>query len=105
MGDKYCHALPFELVFTEKLEEAAVVVWDGVITPKMERIFPAIEEELKKGKILILTGESQTLYKNHSNVRFFHSPEVATIELHGWTVLPEEMLAALETCYQKITNV
>lgn len=105
MGDKYCHALPFEVVFTENLDEAAVVVWDGVISLKMERVFPAIEEELKKGKILILTGESQTLYKNHPNVRFFHAPEIATIELPGWSVLPEEILAALENCYQKITNV
>lgn len=105
IGDKYCHALPFEIILTDKLDDAAIVVWDGIIPLKMERLFPEVEDQLKKGKILILTGESPTLFKNHPDIRLYQPSEVAVIEIPGWPVLPEEILAALETCYQKIVNV
>ena len=66
LGDKYCHALPFDYVITDNMEEASVIAWDGVISLKQKRNVPEIEAQLKKGKVLLMIGESQT-YKNVSN--------------------------------------
>ncbi len=105
LGDKYCHALPFDYVITDNMEEASVIAWDGLISLKQKRNVPEIEAQLKKGKVLLMIGESQTLFKDYPIVSIFNSPEIATIQLSGWSVLPEEILAALEACYQKITHV
>ncbi len=105
LGDKYCHALPFDFVVTDNMEEASVIAWDGVISLKQRRNQAEIEAQLRKGKVLLMMGESQTLFKDFPLVRIFNSPEIATIQLTGWSVLPEEILAALEACYQKITHV
>lgn len=105
LGDKYCHALPFDYVITDQMEDASVIAWDGVISLKQRRILPEIEAQLKKGKILLMMGESQTLFQDYPIVKIFNSPEIATIQLTGWSVLPEEILAALEACFQKTTHV
>lgn len=105
LGDKFAHALPFTFVLTDNIELADVVAWDGVITLKQRQLLPDIEASLEKGKILLMMGESQTLYQQHPFIKIYHSSQVATIQLTGWSVLPEEILGALELCYQKITNV
>ena len=104
LGDKYCHALPFDVVQTERLEEASVIAWDGVISVKGRRLLEQVASELKRGKVLLRMGEAETLFKNHPFIKIFNSPEIATIQLSGWSVLPEEILAALEVCYQKTTT-
>lgn len=104
-GDKYCHALPFDYVITETIEDATVIAWDGVISLKLRSIQSEIEAQLMKGKILLMMGESQTLFQDYPIVRIFNSPEIATIQLTGWSVLPEEILAALQACYQKSMHV
>ncbi len=105
LGDKYCHALSFDFEITDNFDEASVIAWDGVISLKQKRNLPAIEERLKQGKTLLLFGESQTLFKDHPLVSVFNSSEMNVIQLTGWSVLPEEILAALEACYQKIAHV
>jgi len=105
LGDKYCHALPFDYVQTDCMAEASVIAWDGVISIKGRRLMDEVASELKKGKVLLRMGEAETLFQDHPFIRIFNSPEIATIQLTGWSVLPEEILAALEVCYQKTTNV
>lgn len=105
LGDKYCQALPFNIEITESMEDASVIAWDGVISLKQRRNVPEIEAELRKGKVLLMLGESQTLFKDHPLVKIFSSKENCTIQLTGWSILPEELLAAFEACYQKIANV
>lgn len=105
LGDKYCHALPFDYLITESIDEASVIAWDGVISLKQRRIEDELISHLQKGKVLLRMGESQTLFADHPFIKLFQSPEIATIQLGGWSVLPEEILAALEACYQKMTNV
>lgn len=105
LGDKYAHALPFNFVITDKIQDADVIAWDGAMTLKQRRLLPEIESYLQKGKVLLMMGEVQTLYKDHPFIQLYQSSQVATIQLTGWSVLPEEILAALELCYQKITNV
>lgn len=105
LGDKYCHALPFDYEITDMMEEASVIAWDGLISLKQRRNLPEIEAELKKGKVLLMLGESQTLFQDFPIVKFFNDPEIATIHLTGWSVLPEEILAAFEACFQKINHV
>ena len=105
LGDKYSHALPFDYTITKSIEESTVIAWDGIVSLKLRRILPEIAAHLKSGKVLLMMGESQTLLRDHLLVELFNSPEVSTIQLSGWSVLPEEILAALQTCYQKIANV
>ena len=105
LGDKYCHALPFDYTLTDNIDEAGVIAWDGVISLKQRRIESELIAHLQKGKVLLRMGESQTLFADHPYIKLFQSPEIATIQLTGWSVLPEEILAALEACYQKMTNV
>lgn len=105
LGDKYCHALPFDYALTESIDEASVIAWDGVISLKQRRIESELIAHLQKGKVLLRMGESHTLFQSHPFVKLFQSPEIATIQLNGWSVLPEEILGALEACYQKMTNV
>ncbi len=104
LGDKYFHALPFDIVVTDSITEASVIAWDGVISLKQRRL---VEEfaSLLQGKILLRMGESQTLFRDHPYVKLFDTSGMTEVQLTGWSVLPEEILAALETCYKKITNV
>jgi hypothetical protein len=105
LGDKYCHALPFDYVITDNMGDASVIAWDGVVSLKFRGFQAELEKQLTKGKVLLLVGESHTLFQKGSLVSIFNNPEIATIQLNGWSVLPEEILSALETCYQKITHV
>lgn len=105
LGDKYCHALPFDYAITDNVDDATVIAWDGVISLKQRRIEKELIQHLQKGKVLLRMGESQTLLQSHPFVKLFQSPEIATIQLNGWSVLPEEILAALEACYQKMNHV
>ncbi len=105
MGDKYRHALPFELVLTDDIEEAQIIAWDGVVSLKLKRLLPEIKNYFKQGKVLLLMGESQTLFKNHALVELMNLTDYRIVELTGWSVLPEDILAALEQCHQKCKNV
>lgn len=105
LGDKYCHALPFDYEVTQSLEDASVIAWDGVISLKQRRLEEEILSQLRKGKILLRMGESQTLFQGHPFIKLFNSSEISTVPLYGWSVLPEEILAALEECYQKLAHV
>lgn len=103
LSDKFCHSLPFQLELTDDPAQASIVAWDGVISAKMQRLLPEIESILK-GKTLLLMGEAQTLLRDHPFVRIFSSVEEAP-QLTGWSVLPEELLATLMSCFQKSSHV
>lgn len=105
MGDKYKHSLPFPFEFVETIEEAHVVAWDGVISVKMKSLMEEISAEFSRGRIYLRMGEATTLYKDSSMVELFTLPDSQIVGLPGWNVLPEEMLNALEKCYQKIKHV
>jgi len=105
LGDKYLHALPFSLNFVDKMDEADVIIWDGVITPKNHVLAEMILEEMKKTKVLLLLNESMTLLKNHPIIKMFDPINLNYVELTGWSTLPEEFLGALELCHQKLRNV
>lgn len=105
MGDKYCHALPFDYVMTDNIQEASIIAWDGVISLKQRPMEQELISELKKGKILLRMGEAQTLFKDHPFVKLIDTQDIPTIHLTGWSVLPEEILSALEACYQKLNHV
>lgn len=105
LGDKYLHALSFSVIFVDKMEEADVIIWDGVITPKNHVLAERILEEMKKTKVLLLLNDSMTLLKNHRIVKMFDPINLNYVELTGWSVVPEEFLSALKLCHQKLINV
>ncbi len=105
LGDKYCHALPFDYVLTDNMQEASVIAWDGVISLKQRRIEKELVAEFSSGKILLRMGEAETLFKDHPFVKIFNDQNIPTIHLNGWSVLPEEILSALEACFQKLHHV
>lgn len=105
LGSKYDQVLPFRWHTTLDYEKAQVVIWDGVITPKNERIVSKLIEDLKSSKVLLLMGEALTMFHNHLTVKVLDTSGIRYVEIAGWNVLPEEILAALEECYKKIKDV
>lgn len=105
LGDKYSNSLPFSWSFVNNIQEAQVVVWDGVITPKMEPLLAPLLEDFKQTKVLLLVGESMTSLKNHSMVKLVSLDDLRYVEISGWSVLPEEILGAIEACNQKLNHV
>lgn len=104
LGDKYRSALPFDVELTDDPKEAQVIAWDGIIGKKLESLMPAITE-LLKDKVLLLTGESSTLVKEMRLVRSVQLESSDNVELPGWTVLPENILASLQVCWEKLKRV
>ncbi|WP_408099098.1 hypothetical protein ACJVC5_09315 [Peredibacter sp. HCB2-198] len=105
LGDKYQKTLSFEWSLTNDINEAEIVVWDGVISSKSGSILAPLIEEFKEKKVLLLVGESVTSLRNHPMVNLVSLDELRYVEISGWGVLPEEVLGALEVCHQKLTHV
>lgn len=104
-GNKYAGILPFEWVLTSNYSEAEVVAWDGIITPKNQDIVSKLIDDFKSSKILLFIGESTTIFKDHPVVQMVDTSGIRFVQLNGWSILPEEILSALEECYQKLKNV
>lgn len=105
VGDKYHRTLPFEWEMVKDLASAQVITWDGVMTPKNQPVVDEVMASLKENKILLLMGESMTLLKNHPIVKILEPKDLKFVEVAGWNILPEEILAALESCHQKLNHV
>lgn len=105
LSDKFSRTLPFSWEFTSDYETSDVVLWDGVITINNGEITHKIIEDVKRGKVLLLIGESATLMKNHPMVKLLNPENLNVVEVPGWNVLPEEILNAIELCYKKMNNV
>lgn len=105
LSDKFCHALPFKWEYINDFNSAQVIAWDGIITPKNQSIVAEMIKSIKGNKILLLIGESQTLYKGHPIVKLLDTHQLNIVEIPGWNILPEEILAALVKCYQKLIHV
>lgn len=104
LGDKYSHALHFKWEEVEEIENSHIVVWDGVITQKNKYYIDSILPQLKT-KTVLLMGEARTLLKDEPSVKIYSNTEASVVELPGWSVLPEDILAVLEACYKKMTHV
>jgi hypothetical protein len=50
-------------------------------------------------------GEGQTLFRNHPFMRVFSPGAHKTVQLSGWSVLPEEVLSALVECFEARNHV
>lgn len=104
LGSKYRHAFTFPWEITDSLEKANVVAWDGILTPKLSERMDELNETLKC-KVLLFVGEPWTLYRNNPDVKIVDCEQYDCVRLNNWTILPEELLTALENCYQKLNHV
>jgi Ni,Fe-hydrogenase III small subunit len=104
-GDKYSHALPFSFEFVEDFKDSDVILWDGVITAKNTKAVETILNGIGPDRILMLIGESFTLFHEHPLVQLVDSKNLNVLELPGWSVLPEEIIVKLEECFKKLKNV
>lgn len=105
LGDKYCHSMPFSLKFVDDINDAHVIAWDGVITPKGHHYMDKVVEKLKSGALLLLMGEARTLFKDSPIVELLNLDQIRYVELTGWSLLPEDMIQTLKSCHQKTTHV
>jgi hypothetical protein len=105
LGDKFSGSLPFEWELSKDYSSSDIVLWDGVITAKNQKIVDKILGDIKSGKVLLLVGESQTLLKQHPWIKTLNTENLNLVELSSWSVLPEEILGALENCYKKLKHV
>lgn len=104
-GDKFNKTLPFSWEITSDYASSDVVLWDGVITVKNAEAVEKMIDDVKSGKVLLLIGESLTLLKDHPMVKLQNTENLNCVELFGWNILPEEILAAFETCHKKLKHV
>lgn len=105
IGDKYSGTLPFTFEFVDDINESDVILWDGLITSKNKNVAEIILSLIGPDRILLLIGESLTLFRDHPLVRFIDNKNLHLMELPGWNVLPEEILQKLEECFKKLKNV
>lgn len=105
LGDKYRDTLSFPWEIVSDYESAEVVVWDGVISPKRAESINRVLEDLKNNKVLLLMGESMISLRDHKIVSLVDLDQIRYVELPGWTVLPEDILGAIELCHQKLKHV
>lgn len=94
-GSKFKDALSFPWKFVSSPKEAHVIVWDGVLTPKLSHRKAEIMEMLIPKKILICNGAIEDA----------HFDSVEKVILPGLTNKPEELLAALNECFERLKNV
>jgi hypothetical protein len=105
LSDKFVGSLPFSWELSKDYESSDIVLWDGIITPKNQKIVDKILGDIKSGKVLLLIGESQTLHKDRPGIKILNTENLNIVELSSWSVLPEEILGALENCYKKLKHV
>lgn len=104
-GDKYKDALSFPWKMVNQFQDADVIIWDGLISPKASLVMEEIIEHLKKGKMLLLERQAETLHQHFPFVKILSLDQIRYIEVSGRNILPEELLLALEACYQKCHHV
>jgi hypothetical protein len=104
MGDKYRDHMNFRPVIVSSPEEAQVVVWDGVLTPKSSALINDFLEGLSEKTVLLITGEAATLFSDHPYVKLQTKMKDA-VHLPPSRVLPEEILEVLDECHRKVTHV
>jgi Ni,Fe-hydrogenase III small subunit len=104
LGSKYKNLLSFSLVLVSNPIESDVIIWDGVMSPKMQSL-DFFKHDVFKGKKLIFAGESTTLFKNSSIVRYAYTLEEAGVKILGGHLLPEDLMKLLDDCFQELKNV
>ena len=104
-GNKFNHSLPFSWEMTDNYTASEVVIWDGVINSKNRSLAEKMIADFKSTKVLLLLGESMTLFKDHKTVELVNLTDLKYVEVSGWSILPEEILVAIETCFQKVRHV
>lgn len=104
-GDKYASALSFPLEETTTAQEADVVLWDGVMTPRTQAHVYSVLHSLSDRQILLLLGEARTLLEHSPFVKLFESRSVRIAELCGWSILPEQILSVLDKCQHALAEV
>ncbi len=104
-GDKYGRALPFAWELTTDYDAADVVLWDGVITARNRSAVARILADARGSKVLLLIGESATLFQNNALVELVDPVAINAVELPGWNVLPEDILEALAKCHKRVNRV
>lgn len=106
LGDKFLRALPFDWTFTSIMEEAHVIVWDGLMNAKGAYYLERARQLLASGgPVLLLQRSAQTLFREHPFVREADLSGARFVELPSGNVLPEDLLAGIEACYKKLNNV
>lgn len=104
-GDKFRDALPFTLKIVCDFREAQVIVWNGVTAPKSSAVGEEILKRLQDGVVLLYVSEPRTLFKGHPFLKFISLENIKVVELSGTDLLPEEILMALQRCWEKIKHV
>lgn len=106
LGDKFRNALGFAWTFTDKITDADVVAWDGLMNVKAAYYLAPVVSSLQTGKqVLLLQYEAHTLFKEDPFLTSLDVSNIRHVELLGGNVLPEDLLAAIVRCREKLYNV
>ncbi len=105
LGDKYLSVLPEGTSIVSTPAEANVISWDGLMPAKFRSQLVKFIDRNKAGKVFLLTGEPVTLAENNQAVRLLKTENLDVVEVAGWNILPEELVAGLIECHKKINHV
>lgn len=106
LGDKYLHALPFNIEFTEDINAAEVIAWDGFYNAKGAYYLEEVISRIKSKKsVLLFQYEAFTLFKDDPYLIAINLENEQYVELSGGNILPEDLLSALDMCFKKIHHV
>lgn len=103
-GDKYRDYKGLHPVMVPSPEEAEVIIWDGVMTPKSASPINELLTRLSSKAVFLITGEAATFHRDHPFVRIDHR-DLPAVFLPPSRVLPEELLDALEECRKRRDHV
>lgn len=104
LSDKYRDYKGLSPVMVSRPEDAEIIVWDGILTPKSS---PHIKELIAKaspGTVMLITGEASTFHRDHPFVRI-SDVDFPAVFLPPSRVLPEELLEALDECRKRKAHV
>jgi hypothetical protein len=105
LGDKYRAALPEGAMLVNRPDEANVIGWDGLLTPKLKPDLLNFIEANKDQKIFLILGSYLELTATHASKGGIYPDESQIVSIPRAHPLPEELLAALIECHKKINHV
>lgn len=95
LGDKFRDAAEFEAVETQSLDEANVIVWDGIAGPKSRGLVETLRPYLDRGIPLVITGEGRAFVDESLVAEVLGSQDWKSLVLPPWGSLPEDLALGL----------
>lgn len=103
-GDKYRDYKGLNPVMVTAPEEAEIIIWDGIISPKSAAHINELLDNIAGSVVFLMTGEAATFHRDYPVVKI-NNRDLPAVFLPPSRVLPEELLEALDECRKRRNHV